>query len=166
MTTTAREPHDAPTRDAYAGLFGELGGGLSDADWITRANSALPPNLSALNTRFVGGSRADQTLQVCFEPGPESFSFFSLSGGCIAEMLDQAATHCATFVTSHGCPTLSMTVNYLRRGAGSLFVATARLLSVSSASAVADAELVDARQRRIASASVVVALIRDITKYT
>jgi hypothetical protein len=37
---------------------------------------------------------------------------------------------------------------------------------VSSASAIADAELVDARQRRIASASVVVALIRDITKYT
>jgi uncharacterized protein (TIGR00369 family) len=166
MTTIAGEPHEAPAREGYTGLFGEFGAGLSDIDWITRANSSLPPNLSALNTRFAGGSRADQTLQVCYEPGPDSFSFFSLSGGCVAEMLDQAATHCATFVTSHGCPTLSMTVNYLRRGAGGLFVATARLRSVSSASAVADAELVDARQRRIASASVVVALMRDITKYT
>src|SRR3978361_1029763 len=108
MTTIAREPHDGPEREGYAGLFGELGAGLTDIDWITRANSSLPPNLSALNTRFVGGSRADQTLQVRYYPGPDSFSFFSLSGGCVAEMLDQAATHCATFVTSHGCPTLSM----------------------------------------------------------
>ena len=77
---------------------------LSEADWIELANDSLPPNLSALNARIVAGSRTDRFLQVSYRPGPESFTFISLSGGCVAEMLDQAAAHCGTFVTSYGCP--------------------------------------------------------------
>ena len=73
---------------------------LSDADWIRLANDCLPPNLSALNARIVAGSRTDRCLQVSYRPGPESFTFISLSGGSVAEMLDQAAAHCGTFVTS------------------------------------------------------------------
>ena len=80
-------------------------------------------------------------------------------------MLDQAAAHCGTFVTGHGCPTLTMTANYLRAGTGSLYVATARVLTVTSVSAVVVAELADERERRIASESVVVQLIKDITRY-
>ena len=68
-------------------------------------------------------------------------------------------------MTSHGCPTLTMTANYLRTGTGSSFVATARLLTVTSASAVIDAELTDEHERRIASASIVVQLVKDITRY-
>jgi uncharacterized protein (TIGR00369 family) len=152
-------------RDCYARLFGETGAALSDADWITQANEALPPNLSALNARIVGGSRSDKVLKVCFRPGREFFTYIGLSGGCIAEMLDQAAAHCATFVTSRGCPTLTLTVNYLRMGAGQSFLAAARLLTVSSATAVVDTELTDERERRIASASVVVHLIKEITRF-
>lgn len=151
-------------RDHYAHLFGEFGAALSDADWIARANDSLPPNLSALNARILAGSRSDKVLQVSYRPGSESFTFMSLSGGCVAEMLDQKAAHCGTFVTSHGCPTLTMTANYLRTGTGSSFVATACLLTVISASAVIDAELTDEGGRRIASASVVVQLIKDITR--
>ena len=77
-----------PARETYASLFGELGNSLSDEDWIARANVSLPPNLSALKARLVTGSRTEQTLQISYEPGPESFSFFALSGGCTAEMLD------------------------------------------------------------------------------
>jgi uncharacterized protein (TIGR00369 family) len=105
-------------------------------------------------------------MQVSYEPGPESFSFFSLSGGCIAEMLDQAATHCATFVTGHGCPTLTMTTNYLRRGTGSVFVANARVLSMTSVTALISAELIDERNRLVATASVTVQFITDIARYT
>ena len=76
-------------RECYSHLFGELGAALSDADWIAKANESLPPNLSALNARFVAGSRSDKLLQVCYRPGPESFNFISLSGGVVAEMLDQ-----------------------------------------------------------------------------
>jgi acyl-coenzyme A thioesterase PaaI-like protein len=151
--------------DCYADLFGEGGAALSDAAWIARANGSLPPNLSALNARFVTGSRTERLLQVSCRPGPESFTFFSLSGGCVAEMLDQAAAHCGTFVTSHGCPTLTMTANYVRAGKGSEFVATARLLTVTSAAAVLGAELADEREGRIASASVVVQLVKDTTRY-
>ena len=98
---------------------------LSDADWIGLANDSLPPNLSALNARIVAGSRTDRFLQVSYRPSPESITFISLSGGCVAEMLDQAAAHGGTFVTSYGCPTLTMTANYLHAGTGSAFVATA-----------------------------------------
>jgi acyl-coenzyme A thioesterase PaaI-like protein len=153
-------------RDCYTQLFGEFGATLSDADWIELANDSLPPNLSALNARIVAGSRTDRFLQFSYRPGPESFTFISLSGGCVAEMLDQAATHCGTFVTSYGCPTLTMTANYLHAGTGSTFVATAGLLTVTSASAIISAELTDERERLIASGSVVVQLVKDITRYT
>ncbi len=152
-------------RDRYARLFGEPGATLPDADWIAQANDSLPPNLSALNARIAAGSRPDKDLQVCYRPGPDSFTYIGLSGGCIAEMLDQAAAHCVTFVTGHGCPTLTMTVNYLRAGTGQSFVAAVRLSTVTGATGVVDAELTDELGRRIASASVVVHLIKDITRF-
>jgi acyl-coenzyme A thioesterase PaaI-like protein len=136
-------------RECYAQLFGEFGASLSDADWIALANDSLPPNLSALNARIVKGSRTDRLLQVSYRPGPESFTFFSLSGGCIAEMLDQAAAHCGTFVTSCGCPTLTMTTRYLYAGTGNAFVATTRLLAATSAAAIIEAELTNDRGRLI-----------------
>ena len=151
--------------DCYAQLFGELGAMLSDTDWIKLANDSLPPNLSALGAEFVGGSRTDRFLQVSYRPGPESFTFISLSGGCVAEMLDQAAAHCGTFLTGFGCPTLTITANYLRAGTGSAFVATAGLLALTSASAIISAELTDERDRLIASASVVVQLVKDISRH-
>jgi acyl-coenzyme A thioesterase PaaI-like protein len=155
----------AAARETYASLFGELSNSLSDEDWIARANVSLPPNLSALKARLVTGSRTEQTLQISDEPGPESFSFFALSGGCTAEMLDQAATHCATFVTGYGCPTLTMTTNYFHRGTGSTFVANARILSMTSVAALIMAELIDERGRRIAAASVAVHFIKEIARY-
>ena len=78
-------------------------------------------------------------------------------------MLDQAATNCGTLVTGQGLPTLTMTVNYLRVGRGSLFVVTARMLSVTRTSAVLGSDLADEQGRPIASASVV-AHLRDITR--
>jgi len=80
-------------------------------------------------------------------------------------MLDQAATHCDTFVTSYECPTQTITANYLHAGTGNSFVATAGLLTVTRASAVISAELTDERERLIALASVVVQLIKDISRY-
>jgi acyl-coenzyme A thioesterase PaaI-like protein len=152
--------------ECYARLFGEFGAVLSDADWIKLANDCLPPNLAALNARIVAGSRRNRFLQISYRPGPESFTFIGLSGGCVAEMLDQAAAHCGTFLTSYGCPTLTMTANYLRPGTGSTFVATAGLLAVTSASAIIDAELTDERERLISSSSVVVQLVKDVSRYT
>ena len=153
------------SRDRYTRLFGESGAALSDEDWITHANDSLPPNLSALNARIETGFRSDKVLQMSYRPGGDSFTFIGLSGGCIAEMLDQAAAHCATFVTGHGCPTLSMTVNYLRAGTGGSFLATARLLNVTRATAFVEAGLTDECGERIASASVVTHLIRDISRF-
>jgi uncharacterized protein (TIGR00369 family) len=152
-------------RDNYRRLFGESGATLSEPEWIAAMNSSLPPQLSALNARFDAGSRKDKCLKVSFRPGPERFtSFDSLSGGSIAEMLDQAATHCGTLVTGHGLPTLTMTVNYLRVGTGSLFVVIARVLSLTRTSAVLGADLADEHGKPIASASVV-AQLRDISRY-
>ncbi|WP_236595427.1 PaaI family thioesterase [Mycobacterium paraintracellulare] len=154
-----------PSPDAYRCLFGESGAALSEPEWIAAMNAALPPQLSALNARFESGSRAARTLRVSFRPGPERFTAFTiLSGGSTAEMLDQTAAHCGTLVTGHGLPTLTMTVNYLRAGTGSLFVVTAEVLSVTSTSAVLGAELVDEQGRPVASASVV-AQLRNITGY-
>ena len=114
----------------YPLLFGESGAAFADADWIDHANKYLPPNLSALNTTFVDGSRAQRSLRVSYEPGPSAFNFAQLSGGSIAEMLDQAATHCGSFVTSHPCPTLSMNVTFLRAGTTKSYVATGRLIEL------------------------------------
>jgi hypothetical protein len=121
-TTSSNEGNplsDMSERDCYADLFGEGGAALSDAAWIARANDSLPPNRLALNVRFVTGSRTERLLQVSYRPSPESFTFFSLSGGCVTEMLDQAAAHCGTFVMSDGRPALTMMANYVRVGRGS-----------------------------------------------
>ncbi|BBY11735.1 PaaI family thioesterase [Mycobacterium marseillense] len=151
--------------DAYRRLFGESGSALSEPEWIAVMNTALPPQLSALNAQFETGSRVDRSLKVSFRPGPERFTAFNtLSGGSIAEMLDQTAAHCGTLVTGHGLPTLTMTVNYLRAGTGSLFVVAAEVLSETSTSAMLGADLVDEQGRSVASASVV-AQLRDIARY-
>ena len=77
----------------YPLLFGESGRGDA-ADWLDHANRWLPANLSALKATFVDGSRAKRSLRISYEPGPSAFNFAQLSGGSIAELLDQAATHC------------------------------------------------------------------------
>jgi uncharacterized protein (TIGR00369 family) len=153
------------TQTDYRRLFGENGAALSGPEWIAAMNRSLPPQLSALNARFETGSRSDKCLKVSFQPGPERFtSFMILSGGSVAEMLDQAAAHCATLVTGHGFPTLTMTVNYLHAGRGSVFVATARVQTVTSTAALVGADLTDEQGQRVASASVV-GQLRDINRY-
>jgi hypothetical protein len=152
--------------DRYPGLFGSTGAALSDAGWIAQANGALPPDLSALNAWFVAGSRADEFLQLRYCPGPEYFNFVSLSSGCVAQMLGQAAVYCGTFVTSYGCPALTLTADYLDAGIGSTFVATAGLLAVTSGSAVISAELINEREWMIATPCVVVQLIEDVSQYS
>jgi acyl-coenzyme A thioesterase PaaI-like protein len=57
-----------------------------------------------------------------------------------------------------------MTVNYLRAGTGSVFVVTARVLSLTRTSAVLGADVADKPGRSVASASVV-AQLRDISRY-
>jgi acyl-coenzyme A thioesterase PaaI-like protein len=110
----------------YLRLFGETGAGFDDLQWIDHANEHLPANLAALTARFVEGSRDERWLRVSYEPGPTAFNFTALSGGSMAEMLDQAATHCGSFVTRHACPTLTMTVTILRPGRAKRYVATGR----------------------------------------
>jgi acyl-coenzyme A thioesterase PaaI-like protein len=152
--------------DSCRRLLGDSGAALSEREWITTANNSLPPNLSSLKARFESGSRSDRSLQVSYEPSPQYFSFVSLSDGAIAEMLVQTATHCGTFVTSYGCLTLTMRINYLRAGTGSVFVATARVLEMITSSAVVRADLAGDRGKRIASASVAVQFVRDTRRHT
>ena len=76
----------------YLALFGDAGSALSEAQWIEHANNHLTPNLQALNARYLAGSRDERWLRVSYEPGRVAQNFAQLSGGSIAEMLDQAAT--------------------------------------------------------------------------
>jgi uncharacterized protein (TIGR00369 family) len=148
----------------YVGLFGEPGAALSEAEWVDYANKNLTPNLSALNTRYLDGSRDEQWLRMSYRPGPAAFNFAQLSGGSIAEMLDQTATHCGSLVTGWPCPTLTMTVNILRAGKAASFVATGRVLKLTRTNAVLGADLDDDAGRRIATATVVSGLITDIAR--
>jgi uncharacterized protein (TIGR00369 family) len=150
----------------YVHLFGESGAALAETQWIDRANETLPANLSALNATFMDGSRAQRTLRVSYEPGPSAFNFAQLSGGSIAEMLDQAATHCGSLVTSHPCPTLTMNVTFLRAGTTKRYIATGRLIKLTSVSAVLGADLTDDNGRLIATVSLVSQLIKDLSKLT
>jgi acyl-coenzyme A thioesterase PaaI-like protein len=148
----------------YVGLFGEPGLALSEAQWVEHANQHLTPNLSALNTRYLDGSREERWLRMSYEPGPGAFNFAQLSGGSIAEMLDQAATHCGSLVTGCPCPTLSMTVTILRGGTAKSYVATGRVLKLTRVTAVLGADLDDDAGRRIATVTVVSQLITDLSR--
>ncbi|WAC91257.1 hotdog domain-containing protein [Mycobacterium sp. Aquia_213] len=148
----------------YLGLFGEPGAALSDAEWVAHANKHLTPNLSALNARFLEGCRDERWLRMSYEPGPGAFNFAQLSGGSMAEMLDQTATHCGSLVTGCPCPTLSMTVTILRGGTANSYEATGRVLKLTKTNAVLGADLDDDTGRRIASITVVSQLITDISR--
>ena len=148
----------------YIGLFGEAGAALSAAQWVDHANQNLTPNLSALNARYLEGSRDEQWLRMSYQPGPDSFNFTQLSGGVIAEMLDQTATHCGSLVSGWPCPTLSMTVNILRAGRATSFVATGRVLKLTKTNAVLGADLDDDAGRRIATVTVVSQFIPEIAR--
>ncbi|MCV7409981.1 hypothetical protein AWC05_23045 [Mycobacterium florentinum] len=150
--------------NGYLGLFGEAGNTLSDAEWVAHANKHLTPNLSTLNARFLDGSRDERWLRMSYEPGSSAFNFTVISGGSIAEMLDQTATHCGSLVTGHPCPTLSMTVTILRSGTAKGYVATGRVLKLTKTNAVLDADLDDETGRRIASITVVSQLLTDISR--
>jgi acyl-coenzyme A thioesterase PaaI-like protein len=150
----------------YVGLFGEPGLALPEEQWLEHANAHLTPNLAALKARFVEGSRTEQWLRMSYEPGPSAFNFTALSGGSMAEMLDQAATHGGSLVTGCPCPTLSMTVNILRAGTAKVYVATGRVVKRSKTNAVLSADLDDDTGRRIATASVVCTLITDLSRLT
>jgi acyl-coenzyme A thioesterase PaaI-like protein len=148
----------------YLRLFGEPGAALTEAEWVEHANKHLTPNLSTLNARYLDGCRAEQWLRMSYEPGPGAFNFTQLSGGSMAEMLDQAATHCSSLVTGCPCPTLSMTVTILRAGTTKSYVATGRVLKLTKANAVLGADLDDDAGRRIATITVVSRLITDISR--
>jgi len=148
----------------YLRLFGETGAGFDDLQWIDDANEHLPANLAALTARFVEGSRDERWLRVSYEPGPTAFNFTALSGGSMAEMLDQAATHCGSFVTRHACPTLTMTVTILRPGRAKRYVATGRVLKLSGWTAMLAADLTDEQGHHIASATLVSHLIKDLSR--
>jgi uncharacterized protein (TIGR00369 family) len=150
--------------NAYLGLFGEPGLALTDAEWLEHANKHLTPNLSTLNARYLEGCREERWLCMSYEPGPTAFNFRQLSGGSIAEMLDQTATHCGSLVTGCPCPTLSMTVTILRAGTAKSFVATGRVLKLTRTNAVLAADLDDDADRRIATATVVSQLITDLSR--
>jgi acyl-coenzyme A thioesterase PaaI-like protein len=148
----------------YVGLFGEPGAALSDAAWIEHANQHLTPNLSILSARYLAGSRTERWLRMSYEPGPAAYNFTQLSGGSIAEMLDQTATHCGSLVTGCPCPTLSMTVTILRAGMTTNYLATGRVLKLTKTNAVLGADLDDDAGRRIAVITMVSQLITDISR--
>jgi acyl-coenzyme A thioesterase PaaI-like protein len=150
----------------YLGLFGESGASLSETQWVDHANEHLTPNLAGLNARYVAGSRSERWLQMSFAPGPSAHNIAQLSGGTIAEMLDQAATHCGSLVTGHPCPTLNMTVTILRPGSAKFYVATGRVLKLTSVAAVLGADLEDDGGRQIATVTLVSQLIKDVSRLT
>jgi acyl-coenzyme A thioesterase PaaI-like protein len=146
----------------YIGLFGDPGSALTDAGWVAHANQHLTPNLSSLKAKFLAGCRTERWLRISYEPGPGAMNFAQLSGGSIAEMLDQTATHCGSLVTGCPCPTLSMTVTMLRAGTAKSYVAVGRVLKLTKTNALLSADLDDDTGRRIAVATVVSQLITDI----
>lgn len=148
----------------YLGLFGEPGLALSDAEWVEHANQHLTPNLSTLNAKYLDGCREERWLRMSYEPGPSALNFSQLSGGSIAEMLDQTATHCGSLVTGCPCPTLSMTVKILWAGTTKSYVVTGRVLKLTRATAVLGADLEDGAGRRIATVTLVSQLITDISR--
>jgi uncharacterized protein (TIGR00369 family) len=150
--------------NSYHGLFGDAGASLTDSEWVAHANRHLTPNLSALNTRFLEGSRSERWLRMSYEPGPSARNFVGLSGGTIAEMLDQTATYCGSFVTGLPCPTLSMTVSILRPATTKALVAIGRILKLTRATATLGADLEDESGRQIATVTVVSQLITDLSR--
>lgn len=143
----------------YTVLFGEAGLALSDIEWIDQANRSVSQTLSVLSATIIDGSRSERRLRMSYEPGSSQRNFVQLSGGMIAEMLDQTATHCGSLVTGRPCSTLSMTATILLGGTTKSYVSSAKVLKLTKTNAILSADLDDATGMRIASMTVVSQLI-------
>ena len=145
----------------YLDLFGTTGEALTDADWIDRANRYRTPNLVALNAFYEAGSSKERWLRMTYRPGSAAMNFAQLSGGSIAEMLDQTATHCGSLVTRWPCPTISMNITILRGARTASYSATGHILKLSRSNALLAADLDDETGTRIATATIVSYLLTD-----
>jgi acyl-coenzyme A thioesterase PaaI-like protein len=148
----------------YLELFGESGGAMTDQQWVDHANRHLTPNLAALNASYLEGSRAERWLRMSYTPGPSALNVTQLSGGSMAEMLDQCATHAGSLVTGCPCPTLNMNVCILRAGTTPSYTATGRVLKLTRTNAVLGADLDDENGRQIATVTIISQLITDLAR--
>ena len=133
---------------------------VPEATWVNVYNEILPPCMVAIGAEMLEASRADGMLRMRYTPGPTAKSFAWVSGGAIAEMLDQAACACGSLISGYPCPTLSMTMNILRPATTETFVAHARTEKISSVTATASVELKDADGKTVAIALVVSTLVK------
>jgi uncharacterized protein (TIGR00369 family) len=149
---------EASTQGFSFSQFGEET--LSDEKFVAAFKHTMPPGLRLMNAKIVSAEadRGEVVLSFDLDDRFVNVAGF-ISGGYLAQVLDQAATAAASLVTGKAAPTVEFKTSFLRAARTGLLVATGKVVHVGKSIAFTEATVVDGRDRLLATATVTSQLI-------
>jgi uncharacterized protein (TIGR00369 family) len=130
---------------------------MTPEDTLDRLNAGQPPVIRSLRGRAVGWAPERRELRMAFEIGPEfCFGGDIVQGGFVTAMLDAAMAH-AVIAAEPQHPvrvaSIDLTVSFLRTARAGRFTALGSILKSGRTIAFLKAELYDAKDALVATAS-------------
>jgi uncharacterized protein (TIGR00369 family) len=152
-----------PTTQEFS--FSQLGEeALSDEKFLEMYNFTLPPGLRLMNAKMMSAEadRGEVVLTFDLDESWVNVAGF-VSGGYIAQALDQAATAAASLVSGKAAPTIEFKVSFLKAARPGTFVATGIVVQIGNSVAFTEAKITDSNERLLATATVTSQLISAAT---
>jgi uncharacterized protein (TIGR00369 family) len=141
--------------------FAQLGEDtLSDEQFVAAYNGTMPPGMRLMNAKMLSAAANRGEVVLSYELDDRFVNVAGfISGGYIAQALDQAATAAATLVSSKAAPTVEFKTSFLRAARSGLLVVTGAVVQVGKSIAFTEAKAVDSKERLLATATVTSQLI-------
>jgi uncharacterized protein (TIGR00369 family) len=136
--------------------FSQLGEeSWSDEMFVEAFNETIPPGLRLMKAKMLSAA-ADRGEVVVVYDVDERFVNVAgfVSGGYLAQVLDQVGTAAASLVSGKAAPTIEFKTSLLRPARPGLFVATGTAVHVGKSIAFTEAIVVDSEDRLLATAMV------------
>lgn len=133
---------------------------LSDEKFVAMFNLTLPPGLRLMKARMLSAAADRGEVVVSYELDESWVNIAGfISGGYIAQALDQAATAAASLVSGKAAPTIDIKTSFHKAARPGTLVVTGRVVHIGQTVAFTEAKAVDKSERLLATATVTSQLI-------
>jgi uncharacterized protein (TIGR00369 family) len=128
---------------------------LSDEQFVAAYNDTIPPGMRLMHAKMLSAAADRGEVVLSYELDDRFVNVAGfISGGYIAQALDQAATAAATLVSSKAAPTVEFKTSFLKAARSGLLVVTGTVVQVGKSIAFTEAKAVDNKERLLATATV------------
>jgi uncharacterized protein (TIGR00369 family) len=133
---------------------------LSDEKFVEMYNLTMPPGLRLMNASMLSAvaARGEVVMSYVLDASWVNIAGF-ISGGYIAQALDQAATAAASLLSGKAAPSIAFNVSFLKAARPGTLVVTGTVVQIGKSVAFAEARATDGNERLLATATVTSQLI-------